>query len=356
MIDWRTPTRPAVAAASPSASSPGPTTGLSYSTVRLLADGSVVVYAGTSDMGQGARTIFAQIAAQELGAPVDWVTVVMGDTAVVPYDQQTSASRSSVLMGNAVLAACRDIQAKLRAMAARLEGVDEVDGGGRRRRRSRIGDKSTPIRDVARARPRAGSAARSSASASCARRPSPTIRSAGRPPSTSSTAPRSRSRSTATPATSPIHRHVTVSDVGKALNPSQVRGQDEGAAVMGLGHTLMEQYILDDDGRIRNLGAIDYRIPTSMDLPLAMESDIIENGDGPGPYGAKGMSEGAPAAGRAGRRRGRPRRDRRRHPRAAADARSGLAGAPSAASCEPGSVTAGRLPARPPARAVRATR
>jgi CO/xanthine dehydrogenase Mo-binding subunit len=90
-----------------------------------------------------------------------------------------------------------------------------------------------------------------------------------------------------------IHRYVTVSDVGKALNPMQVRGQDEGAAVMGLGHTLMEHYLFDDAGRIRNLGAIDYRIPTSMDLPLRMESDAIENEDGPGPYGAKGMSEGA---------------------------------------------------------------
>jgi CO/xanthine dehydrogenase Mo-binding subunit len=72
-----------------------------------------------------------------------------------------------------------------------------------------------------------------------------------------------------------------------------VRGQDEGAAVMGLGHTLMEHYIWDDEGRIRNLGAIDYRIPTSMDLPAVMESDIVENADGPGPYGSKGMSEGA---------------------------------------------------------------
>ena len=90
-----------------------------------------------------------------------------------------------------------------------------------------------------------------------------------------------------------VERHVTVSDVGKALNPTQVRGQDEGAAVMGLGHTLMEHYIFDESGRIRNLGAIDYRIPTSMDLPLEMLSDIIENEDGPGPYGAKGMSEGA---------------------------------------------------------------
>jgi CO/xanthine dehydrogenase Mo-binding subunit len=90
-----------------------------------------------------------------------------------------------------------------------------------------------------------------------------------------------------------IARYVTVSDVGKALNPAQVRGQDEGAAIMGLGHTLMEQYLLDDDGRIRNLGAIDYKIPTTLDLPLAVESDIVANEDGPGPYGAKGMSEGA---------------------------------------------------------------
>ena len=109
----------------------GPTTGLSYSIVRLLVDGSVVVYAGTSDMGQGARTVLAQIAAQELGAPLDWVTVVMGDTAIVPYDQQTSASRSTVLMGNSVLAACRDIQGKLRAMAARAPRR----GRGRRHRR-----------------------------------------------------------------------------------------------------------------------------------------------------------------------------------------------------------------------------
>ena len=153
MIGWRTPTPPGRGRGIAVGLKSGPTTGLSYSTVRLLVDGSVVVYAGTSDMGQGARTIFAQIAAQELGAPLDWVTVVMGDTAVVPYDQQTSASRSSVLMGNAVLAACRDIQAKLRAMAAELEGVDEaaveIEGG-----EVRIGDSSDTHPRRRRARPR----------------------------------------------------------------------------------------------------------------------------------------------------------------------------------------------------------
>jgi CO/xanthine dehydrogenase Mo-binding subunit len=89
-----------------------------------------------------------------------------------------------------------------------------------------------------------------------------------------------------------ILKLVLVSDIGKALNPAQVEAQDEGAAVMGLGHTLMEQLILDKRGRILNLGSLDYRIPTVEDTPLKLQSILIENGDGPGPYGAKGAGEG----------------------------------------------------------------
>ena len=270
----------------------GPTTGLSYSTVRLLADGSVVVYAGTSDMGQGARTIFAQIAAGELGAPVEWVTVVMGDTAVVPYDQQTSASRSSVLMGNAVLAACRDVQRKLRAMAARLEGVGEdgitVDAGVV----SLPDGRQLPIRDVlVRGLGRLGGEVIGVGEMRKEAQPDHPLGGTAAFYEFNATAVEVEVDRETGDVT--VTRHVTVSDVGKALHPGQVRGQDEGAAIMGLGHTLMEHYIYDDTGRLRNLGAIDYRIPTSMDLPLEMTSDVIENADGPGPYGAKGMSEGA---------------------------------------------------------------
>jgi CO/xanthine dehydrogenase Mo-binding subunit len=291
LIDWRTPAAPGRGRGIAVGLKSGPTTGLSYSIVRLLADGSVIVYAGTSDMGQGARTIFAQIAAHELGAPIESVTVVMGDTAVVPYDQQTSASRSSVLMGNAVLLACRDIQAKLGALAARLERLDAsaivVDGGT-----VTSGDRQWPISDVlARGLGRLGGELIGVGEMRKEAKPEHPL---------GGTAAFYEFNCTAVEVEVDgetgdivIARHVTVSDVGKAMNPMQVRGQDEGAAVMGLGHTLMEHYILDERGRVRNLGAIDYRIPTSMDLPLAMESAIIENGDGPGPYGAKGMSEGA---------------------------------------------------------------
>ena len=270
----------------------GPTTGLSYSTVRLLADGSVVVYAGTSDMGQGARTIFAQIVAEELGAPIDWVTVVMGDTVVVPYDQQTSASRSSVLMGNAILAACRDIQKKLRAMAARLEGVDEASIVVERGEVRLPDDRVLPIRDVLiRGLGRLGGEVIGVGEFRKEAEPDHPLGGTAAFYEFNATAVEvSVDRETGDVT---VERHVTVSDVGRSLNPAQVRGQDEGAAVMGLGHTLMEHYQFDAEGRIRNLGAIDYRIPTSMDLPKSMESDAIENGDGPGPYGAKGMSEGA---------------------------------------------------------------
>jgi CO/xanthine dehydrogenase Mo-binding subunit len=269
----------------------GPTTGLSYSTVRLLADGSVIVFAGTSDMGQGARTVFAQIAAQELGAPLDWVTVVMGDTAIVPYDQQTSASRSTVLMGNSVLRACRSIQEQLRTMAARLHGLDvaavTVDRGV-----VHLPDRDLTVRDVLiPGLGRLGGELTGNGEVRKDADPSHPLSGAAAFFELNCTAVEVEVDRETGDVT--IARHVTVSDVGKALNPLQVRMQDDGAAIQGLGHTLMEHYIWDEQGRIRNLGAIDYRIPTSMDLPLELRSDTIENEDGPGPYGSKGMSEGA---------------------------------------------------------------
>ena len=269
----------------------GPTTGLSYATVRLLIDGSVIVFAGTSDMGQGARTVLAQIAAQELGAPLEWVTVVMGDTAIVPYDQQTSASRSTVLMGNAVLAACREIQAKLRTMAARLHDLDEasvsVDRGV-----VRLPDRELSVLDVlVPGLGRLGGELIGNGEMRKDAEPDHPLGGSAAFFELNCTAVEAVVDEETGDIT--LVRYVTVSDVGKAINPLQVRMQDEGAAIQGMGHTLMEHYIFDESGRIRNLGAIDYRIPTSLDLPLEMVSEIIENEDGPGPYGSKGMSEGA---------------------------------------------------------------
>jgi CO/xanthine dehydrogenase Mo-binding subunit len=210
---------------------------------------------------------------------------------VVPYDQQTSASRSTVLMGNAVLAACRDIQAKLRAMAARLHAVDEasivVDRGV-----VRLPDRDLSVLEVLRpGLGRLGGELTGNGEMRKDAEPEHPLGGSAAFFEFNCTAVEAEVDEATGDLT--IARYVTVSDVGKAINPLQVRMQDEGAAIQGLGHTLMEHYIFDDGGRIRNLGAIDYRIPTSMDLPVEMQSELVENEDGPGPYGSKGMSEGA---------------------------------------------------------------
>jgi CO/xanthine dehydrogenase Mo-binding subunit len=280
----------------------GPTTGLSYSTVRLLADGSALIFSGTSDMGQGARTVFAQIVAQEMGIPIERINVIMGDTAVVPYDQQTSASRSTVLMGTSVYRACKDIHRKVAVMAGDLHGVDpdeiEVDGGV-----VRITGEELPIVDVVEAGLGAlGGEVIGNGEMRKNKMPDHPLGGTAAFFEFNCTAIEAEVDEQTGEIT--LIKHVTVGDVGKALNPQQVHGQDDGAAIMGLGHTLMEGIILDDAGRIRNLGAIDYRIPTSKDLPVQLISASIENQDGPGPYGVKGVSEGsllctAPAVGAA---------------------------------------------------------
>lgn len=280
----------------------GPTTGLSYSTVRLLYDGSAMVYSGTSDMGQGARTVFAQITSDELGTPFDQVTVVMGDTAVVPYDQQTSASRSSVLMGTAVQRACQDIQGKVRKMAADLYGIDEqaikVDGG-----RLVLPDREVSLVEVMQEAlaPLGGEVV---GNGEMRKDKDPNHPLGGTAAFFEFNCTASEVEVDMETGHVTLIKHVTVGDVGRSLNPNQVTAQDDGAAIQGLGHTLMEHYIFDDAGRVRNIGAIDYRILTSMDLPLELHSESIENADGPGPYGIKGVSEGsllvtAPAVGAA---------------------------------------------------------
>jgi len=302
LIDWGKPLPPHCGRGLAVAAKSGPTTGLSYATVRLLGDGSAIVFSGTSDMGQGARTVFAQIAAEELGVPVDKVATVMSDTGVVPFDQQTSASRSTVIMGTAVLNACRDIQAQVRAVAARLHGVEEsavtVDRGV-----VQLPDRELSVVEVAQSGlSKSGGEYVGNGIGRKEGTPGHPIQGTVYFYEFNCTAIEVQ----VDPGTGELTvlRHVSVGDTGKSLNPMQVRGQDDGAAIQGLGHAMMEHYIFDETGRVRNLGAIDYRIPTSKDLPLELISEQVENGDGPGPYGAKGVSEGsilcvAPALGAA---------------------------------------------------------
>ena len=92
---------------------------VSVALVRLGADGHVSILAGSTEMGQGVKTVFTQIVAEELALPRDRVQAVPVDTTVTPYDHSTGASRSTTVMGRAVQAAARDLKRQLRAIAAR---------------------------------------------------------------------------------------------------------------------------------------------------------------------------------------------------------------------------------------------
>jgi CO/xanthine dehydrogenase Mo-binding subunit len=269
----------------------GATSGASYAIVRLHMDGSATVFSGTSDMGQGSRTIFTQLVSEELGVPFDNIDMVMGDTEKVPYDLQTSASRSTVFMGTAIQRACYDIKKQLGQLASEAYKTEEqqisvepdsilLPDGTRKTYtellKDRFGKLGGEVIGVGQMR-----------SELVANHPL-----GGQPAFyefVCCAAEVAVDRNTGEIA---VDKLYIISDVGKALNSQHVTMQDEGAAVMAVGHTLMEHYIYDEHGRIRNLGALDYRIPTIKDIPRDLRSYHIENQDGPGPYGAKGMSEG----------------------------------------------------------------
>ncbi len=270
---------------------PGATAGLSQSIVRLLFDGSALAYSGTSDMGQGARTLWKQILADELGVDLEKITIISGDTDAVPFDLQTSASRSTVFMGGAVLKACEDIRNRVRDLYAE---VIDVDPDALKHGPGEIVTPDGPISLVEAAQVALGKLRGEFIGQG-------TNRLRGKPghPLGGDAAFYEFNATAIEVEVDPdtgevlLVRHVTVGDVGKELNPIQVAAQDEGAGIMGLGHSLMEQVLLDENGCIRNLGALDYRIPTYNDVAVEMISDSIENEDGPGPYGCKGISEGA---------------------------------------------------------------
>jgi CO/xanthine dehydrogenase Mo-binding subunit len=289
-IGWGTPLRPGHGRGIAVGVKSSATTGASYAIVRLHVDGSATVLAATSDMGQGARTVLAQVAAQELGVSTDQVRIVMGDTAIVPFDLQTSASRSTVFMGTAVLQACRDIHAKLRVMASEAfglarESVEVLPGT------VRMPDRELTFADLL----AAGFTGVPGEVIGVGSRRGEGVRThplGGSPAFYEFSCTACEVAVDRDTGEILIVRHISVADIGKALNPAQAESQDEGAAIMGLGHTLMEHLILDERGRIQNLGALDYRVPTTKDMPAELHSILVENGDGPGPYGSKGVGEG----------------------------------------------------------------
>ena len=271
---------------------------VSVALVRLLADGSVILLAGSTEVGQGARTILCQIVAEELSIPAERVTMRGTDTSVTPFDRSTGASRSTTVMGSAVKAAAGDlrrqlIQAAAEAFATSPNTITLRDG------EARSGDQQLNYGQIVSkffGMPGGELIGRGYMRPDGALgKTLPLFWETGMGAAEISV--------DAETGAIKLNRYVTVADVGKAINTRQAEGQDEGAALQGLGHTLFES-LEYDNGQPLNANLVDYRVPRFTDLPDHFETVLIENGDGPGPAGAKGMGESgivsvAPAVGNA---------------------------------------------------------
>ena len=229
---------------------------------------------GTTEVGQGARTVFAQIAAEELRLPAERVTVRGADTRYTPYDRSTGASRSTTVAGLAVKRAAEEVRAQLVAIA----GSDDVESDSYPelfvRHFGLAGGELIGRGEVA-----------PEGSGSYAEGPVFWEVCVGAA-EVAVDEETGRVR---------VLKTATVADVGRAINPQLVERQDEGGTLQGLGNALYEELVFED-GLLLNETLLDYRVPGFEDVPDEMHCIIVENEDGPGPYGAKGCGEGALAA------------------------------------------------------------
>jgi CO/xanthine dehydrogenase Mo-binding subunit len=267
---------------------------VSMATVRMGPDGSVTVLVGTTELGQGARTVMAQIAAGVLQSPVSKVVVRGTDTRYTPYDRSTGASRSTTVAGLAVQRAAQSVlealletaAAKLEAPAPLLRTVEDriEDDGGRSMThaelvRARFGFDGGELIGHGRVQPEGGSGSFAEG-----------------PVFWEVCVAAAEVEVDLKTGVVTVLRTSTVADVGKAINPQLVARQDEGATLQGLGNVLFEEMHFAPDGMVLNDTLLGYRIPAFQDMPASMVCSIVENADGPGPFGAKGCGEGALAA------------------------------------------------------------
>lgn len=213
----------------------------------------VILYHAGADVGQGAHTVMAQMAAEAVGVPLRLVELVASDTAVTGDSGSASASRLTFMAGNAIRGAAE--AALTRWRAEERPAVGEF---------TYLAPPTTPFD------PETGHALPNFAYGYVAEAVEAEVDT----------------------ETGFVHlrRVVVADDVGQAINPQLIEGQIEGGVVMAQGYALMEHFQMRD-GRILTDELSTYLIPTIRDIPDVVESAIVEVRDPRGPWGARGMGE-----------------------------------------------------------------
>jgi 4-hydroxybenzoyl-CoA reductase subunit alpha len=271
----------------------------SNAVIRVHEDGTgVTLLIAAADIGQGSDTILPQIAAEELGIEYEDVWMAPCDSTLSPIDLGAYSSRVTLMGGNAVRMAAREIKSKLALFVGRQLGCDPHALTFRKRRIFvEQGESAQASMSWAEAASRWFGANGPLVGTGCYQ-PPPGLggKYKGGPVGTS---PAYSFGTTVAEVEVDLETgKVKVVDVvdfhdsGTVINPSAFHGQVEGAVVMSLGETLMEKVVHEGDGSIRNPNLHEYLIPTIADAPR-IHSGVVDSYEPRGPFGAKEVGEGA---------------------------------------------------------------
>ena len=244
--------------------------------MKLTDDGIVTLFTSTVEMGQGGHTAMAQITAETLGIPVDMVRVVGPDTDVTPFDSTTSASRSTNMMGNAVMAAGAALTKKLIELAAPLLETPPED---LHMENGHVVAEETSISfgDVLK-RNGLESLEESGEYATAFKMDPETGQGISTPHWHQGAGAAEVEIDTETGRVT-ILRYTAASFAGRVVNPRLANLQNDGNVIFGLGPAVMEEIVLDG-GQPTNPNLADYAIPSIRDIPAELISVCIESDEG----------------------------------------------------------------------------
>lgn len=249
--------------------------------ININEDGTVHLLIGAADLGTGAKTVLAQIAAETLGIEVNQIRVIAGDTDVTPYDIGAYASRTTFIAGGAVQRAAEDARQQLLNFAANELHLDSHDLQINNGNIASLTDSNRCISIKELVASSGGRAARSIIG-----------RGTFAPRNDYSFAAQFAEVTVDTETGQvQVTQMVAVHDVGRAINPTTAEGQIEGALQQGIGYALLEDLLVDNvNGRTRNANFVDYKTMTALDMPQ-IHVELLASEDDLGPFGAKGLAE-----------------------------------------------------------------
>jgi len=245
-----------------------------HARMEVEADGSVSLYVGSTNLGQGVETVSLQIAADALGLPMDRLRVFHGSTTYLKEGFGSYHSRAVVMGGSAILVAARDLKASIRRAAAARLGCAEAEVtlgaglvaecGGRRLALAELAGDGLSVEGHFASHTHVYSYGTAAAHVAV----------------------------DAATGRIEILDYLSVQDVGRIMNPLTGEGQVIGAIVQGLGGTLLEHLAYDEQGQFLSASLADYLLPSATDFPN-LRSILLELSPSPhNPLGAKGLGEG----------------------------------------------------------------